>query len=403
MAPNAPAPGSLSVSWRAKLDGPVYGEPLDVGNQIVVATEEDSLYALNPASGAVIWRTHVATPVTGGLPCGDILPLGITGTPAYDPATQTVFAVAEESGFLHVLYAFNPVTGAVRWSRRVDLQIPSESAAAVQQRPALAVANGYVYIGYGGLDGDCSQYRGAVVGVPTGNDGPTLSYVVPTSREGAVWATGGPVVNASGDLYVSVGNGASTSNPWDHTDSVLEFSPSLKLISEFAPSRWAYDNARDLDLGSVAPTLLADGYVFIAGKSGNGYVLHQDHLGGIGAQVASGSTCGGQMAFGGTAVQGSTVYLPCDNGVEAIGVTPSGSFSMAWRTSSGANGPPILGGGAVWSVDTYDGRVFALNQSSGAVLGSVAVGAVPHFVSPTLIGSELYVGTDSGVVAISGA
>ncbi len=400
---DTPPPGSLAVAWRANLDGAVYGEPLDVGGELLVATENDSLYALNPATGAVAWRTHVASPVTGGLPCGDILPLGITGTPAYDPVTQTVFLVAEQTGFLHVLYAFNASTGAVRWSRRVDIQIPSENPAALQQRPALAVANGYVYIGFGGLDGDCSQYRGAVVAVPTSGNGPTLQYVVPTAREGAVWATGGPVVAAGGNLFVSTGNGAATSNPWDHSDSVLEFSPTLALISAFAPSRWAYDNAHDLDLGSVSPTLLPDGYLFIAGKGGVGYVLRQANLGGVGGQVTSGGSCRGQMAFGDTAVAGDTVYVPCANGVESIAVSASGSFTIGWQTSSGANGPPVLGGGCVWSIDTSSGTVYALDQATGAVRGTVAVGAVPHFVSPTLIGASLYVGTDAGVVAVSGA
>ena len=284
-SPNTPRPTSPKVAWERMLDGSVYAEPLDVGGMVIVATENDSLYALNAASGSVIWTTHVGTPVPqSDLPCGDIFPLGITGTPAFDLATQTLFAVAEESGPVHVLYAFDAVSGAVRWSRRVDIQIASESPAAVQQRPALMVANGYVYIGFGGLDGDCAQYRGAVVAVPTSDSGPTLQYVVPTDREGAVWASGGPVLAAGGNIFVSTGNGAATANPWDHSDSVLELSPTLHLISAFAPSSWAVDNQHDLDLGSVAPTLLPDGYVFIAGKSGTGYVLRQSSLGGVGGR-----------------------------------------------------------------------------------------------------------------------
>ena len=121
-----PAPASLTVGWRARLDGAVYGQPLDVAGEILVATENDTVYALSPATGAILWSTHLGTPVEGGLPCGDILPLGITGTLAYDPLTETVFAVAEEAGFRHLLYALDPLSGAVRWSRRVDIQIPSD-------------------------------------------------------------------------------------------------------------------------------------------------------------------------------------------------------------------------------------------------------------------------------------
>jgi outer membrane protein assembly factor BamB len=402
-SPDTPRPISPKVAWERILDGSVYAEPLDVGGMVVVATENDSLYALEAASGSVIWRTHVGTPVPqSDLPCGDIFPLGITGTPAFDPVTQTVFAVAEESGPVHVLYAFDAATGAVRWSRRVDIQIASENPAAVQQRPALTVANGYVYIGFGGLDGDCAQYRGAVAAVPTSDSGLTLQYVVPTTREGAVWATGGPVVGVGGNIFVSTGNGAATSTPWDDSDSVLELSPTLGLISAFAPSSWAFDNQHDLDLGSVAPTLLPDGYVFIAGKGGTGYVLRQSSLGGVGGELASGPTCGGQMAFGGTSFSSDTVYLPCQNGVEAIAVSSSGSFSVHWQTSNGANGPPVLGGECVWSVDTDSGVLYALDRATGTPIAHVSVGGVPHFASPTLVGSWAFVGTDQGVTAVSG-
>ncbi len=68
--------------------------------------------------------------------------------------------MAEETGFKDVLDAFTPTTGTVIWSRQVDIPIPSEISSAVQQRPALAVASGYVYGGFGGLDEGCAQYRG---------------------------------------------------------------------------------------------------------------------------------------------------------------------------------------------------------------------------------------------------
>ncbi len=402
-SPNTPAFTSLGISWRQTLDGAVWAEPLVVGGHVIVATENDTLYALSTARGGVVWQDHVGTPVPeSNLPCGDIFPLGMTGTPAYDPLTQTIFVVAEETGPVHVLYAFDARTGAVRWSRQVDISIPSEYASAVQQRTALAVANGYVYFGFGGLDGDCSQYRGALVAVPTSGVGKTLDYVVPTAREGALWATGGPVVGPGGQIFVSTGNGAATSGAWDYTDSVLEFSPTLQLEADFAPSQWAYDNAHDLDLGSVAPTLLPDGYLFIAGKSGNGYVLRQSALGGVGGQVYTARTCGGAMAFGDTAFLGTTLYLACADGLQAITVSASGTFSSSWQTASGANGPPVLGGGSVVSADTNDGNLVILNGASGQVQGEIAVGDLPHFTSPALDGDLALVPTYSGVVAVSG-
>jgi len=92
-------PTRLAQAWSARLDGAVYGEPLVVGDRVLVATEADSLYSLELRSGRVQWRTTVGEPVPlSELPCGNIDPLGITGTPVYDPGTGLVFAVAEVSG-----------------------------------------------------------------------------------------------------------------------------------------------------------------------------------------------------------------------------------------------------------------------------------------------------------------
>jgi len=402
-SPNTPPLTSLATRWNAHLDGAVWAEPIVVGENVIVATENDTLYALNPLTGAVVWSDHVGTPVPqSALPCGNIFPLGMTGTPAYDAATQSIFVVAEQTGPIHVLYSFNATTGAVQWSRQVDISSPLEHPAAVQQRPALTVANGYVYIGFGGLDGDCSQYVGAVVAVPTSGQGSSLDFMVPTSREGAVWATGGPVLTANGDILVSTGNGAAEGGTWDESDSVLELTPTLQLAGDFAPSRWAYDNAHDLDLGSVAPTLLPDGFIFIAGKSGIGYVLRASSLGGVGGQVYSAQVCGGALSFGDTAFSGDTLYQPCSNGTEAISVSSTGSFSILWQTPSGSNGPPVLGGGSLVTVDWHNGTLYVLNPGNGSIEAQIGVGSVPDFTSPALLGDLALVGTRSGVVAISG-
>ena len=77
--------------------------------------------------------------------------------------------------------------------------------------------------------------------------GPLLVYTVPTPREGGIWATPGPSVDASGNLYVSVGNGAITSGQWDHSDSILNCLP-RSLLDAFAPSSWGQENANDEDM-----------------------------------------------------------------------------------------------------------------------------------------------------------
>src|SRR5947207_1882877 len=113
----------------------------------------------------------------------------------------------------------------VSWRVDRDLPAPDGQPRYDQQRPALTIGAGRVYVAFGGLAGDCGPYRGSVVGIPLSGSGPMISYVVPTPREGAVWATGGPVTGPDGTRYVSVGNGSETSTRFDGGDSVTALSP----------------------------------------------------------------------------------------------------------------------------------------------------------------------------------
>ena len=120
VAPARPAAGPLSVAWRRHLDGAVYGQPLVIGNLVIAATEGDTVYGLDRATGAIRWHVHLGTPVPlSALPCGDIDPLGITGTPVYDPATRMVYAVAETTGFHHVLAGISVPGGKLVFRRDI--------------------------------------------------------------------------------------------------------------------------------------------------------------------------------------------------------------------------------------------------------------------------------------------
>jgi hypothetical protein len=257
--PGGPDPASPAVAWRAPLDGPVYASPLVVDRTVVAATEGGSLYGLDATTGDLRWRTHLADPVAGSaLPCGNIDPLGITGTPAYDRTTDQVFAVAVRptaAGVLdHVLFGIDPADGAIRSQQAADA--PGTVHATELQRGALLVVGGTVYVPYGGNYGDCGQYLGRVVGLPVGGSGPLTAFAVPTPREGGIWAPPGPVGLPGGDLLVSTGNGEATSGTWDHSDSILRLNPQLQIRDGFAPTGWAQENSVDADLGSTGPLLL---------------------------------------------------------------------------------------------------------------------------------------------------
>jgi outer membrane protein assembly factor BamB len=399
-------PTALAVGWNRDLDGSVYAQPLVIGSLAIVVTENDTAYGLDAATGAIRWQTHVGTPQqASALPCGNIRPtVGITGTPVYVPSTGRVYFVAEEAGPKHELIAVDAMTGAVQLRQNVDLGLPGTKPDSMQERAALTAANGRVYLTFGGRDGDCGTYRGQIIGVPVAGGTP-VSYTVPTAREAGAWNAMGPAIDAAGDVYISVGNGAAgedpghRSDPFDHSDSVLKFSPSLQLLGFYAPANWRQQNAGDVDLGSTGPTLLTNGLVLAIGKSPNVYVTRQSSLGGIGGQLSTTEICAG---YGGTAQSGSTVYLPCTDGVRAVSVADDGAVTTDWHASSDLNGSPVLGGGAVWVLDTSSSSLHALSGKTGKDVATVTLPAeVTRFATPALSGSTAYVGTEKGVTAVS--
>ena len=393
-----PAAGPLAIGWSRRLNGAVYGQPLVIGDTVIAATEGDTVYGLSLASGRVRWARHVASPLPlSSQPCGNIDPLGITSTPVL--YRGLVYALAQDGRSKHVLVGLDPASGRVRYRRSVPS--PDGRPFYDQQRAALAAGNGLIYVAFGGHFGDCGPYAGSVVGVPAagGAGKPVVSYKVPAPRAG-IWAPGGPAIDATGTVYVGVGNGG-TSPPYDNSDSVTALSPRLQRTDVFAPASWLADNQSDLDLGSMTPALTTAGQILIVGKRGIGYLLNAHHLGGIGGQLAKLRIC---PAFGGAAVHGDTVIVPCSGGGPAAVATRGSQLRVAWRGPSSADGSPVIGGGAVWVTDTARGVLYELSPRTGGVRHQIRLGSeLAHFASPSLAGRLVLVGTMHGVVAVTGA
>ena len=104
-APGMPPSGALVVNHRVTLDGAVYASPIVVKGVTIVTTENDTVYAFG-STWKLLWKQHLGTPSPAAQrPCGNIDPLGITGTPTYAAATGLGRA-AEFSGTppTHQLY-----------------------------------------------------------------------------------------------------------------------------------------------------------------------------------------------------------------------------------------------------------------------------------------------------------
>lgn len=446
----------IVVAWTtnsSKISGAIYAEPLIYDGMVLVVTEEDDLYALNATTGAVKWKLNVGKPAQSdsvragpGLSgCGDIFPLGITGTPVIDAKTGVLYLAAEEqaagtstwTGVRHVMVAVRLSDHRIVWKREID---PSHAGngkngtyivAAEQQRTALSLVDGRVYVEYGGLVGDCSIYHGYVLSLPESGRGALGVYKTPSNREDAIWATSGAAGDASGDLFVATGNGAhGPGQSFDYGDAVIKLSPSLKVMSYFAPATWAYLNDHDLDLGSDGPTLLpGEGLLFQSGKAGYakghsgakeswGYLLNPKSLGGIGHPLFQGSVCpNAGYVFGANAaavvkVNGTPrilVFVPCPSGTVALAVKTGAhpSFSRIWEASQGnPNGPPIVAGGLVWAISTGADKgggpaniLYGMDPVTGRVLVTEELAPVDHFVTPAAGDGEIVVGTTDGVEA----
>jgi PQQ enzyme repeat len=162
----------------------VYAQPLywvpptgTGAERLIVATEQNFVYALDASTGKQIWAKSLGAPVPlSKLPCGNINPMGVTGTPVIDPVAAIVYLeafVETVSGARHYVFGLSLATGAIASGWPVDI---GKGLAALHhsfdetpqgQRSALALINGKLYVPYAGHYGDCGVYNGIVVGLNT--------------------------------------------------------------------------------------------------------------------------------------------------------------------------------------------------------------------------------------------
>lgn len=207
---NEPSFLTMTSSWTAgPLDGAIYAEPLVDGNNIIVVTENDSVYALRATTGAIVWHVRLGKPRTSNFPCGDVIPLGITGTPVI--ANGSLFVLAETqttpTTFAFQLAKIAVATGHVAYNRNVTP--PGMTANTEQERSALNVSKGNVVITWGGLSGDCGTYHGYVETVAKSSGAIQATWHdTPTDNQGGIWGPSGPAVNSAGNIFVTTGNGS---------------------------------------------------------------------------------------------------------------------------------------------------------------------------------------------------
>jgi outer membrane protein assembly factor BamB len=440
----------VDASFHAAFQGKVYGQPLlwrrpgSGEGEVIVATEENEVFALDARSGVQIWKRALGPPVQrSALPCGNISSLGVTATPVIDEQRATLYldaAVAvgrakKSSRFLSPTARLSP-TGPSMFATALG---GGFDPSVQNQRGALALFKGKIFVPFSGHWGDCGAYHGFFVGVSIDEPGKVTSFST-RARGGGIWAQGG----VSGDgqsLFAVTGNTFGTTGwfgatEWSDGEAVLRLSPDLVRPIEgrdyFAPSNWRDLDRRDLDLGGTAAIPFdvvgpngARKLIFAIGKTGEAYLLDRDNLGGVGGALANARVTT-NIAITSPAVwsaaDGVLVVLQgdgahCPRGEPADGlialkirVDPAPVIETAWcgsvahagspivTTTDGRSDPIVLVVGA-----EGDNRLHAFRADSGEPLATSpeTMRGLHHF--QTLIAAEdrLYVAADDTVYAFA--
>jgi hypothetical protein len=440
----------------------VYAQPLFVdGNgvredMLLVATEANNVYAIDTTTGSQAWVKNLGTPVPlNKMPCGNIDPLGITGTPVIDLGSRTIFFDAmttPDSGTTkhHQIFALSIDTGDVRPGWPVDVAAVATSANTtfktdVQgQRGALALVGGMLYVPYGGLYGDCGNYHGWVVGVSIADPTEVRSWAT-TATGGGAWTPGGVSTDGT-SLYVSTGNTFGTAGTWGGGDALIRLSTAPAMTAYFAPKTWLNLDNADLDMGTApivfnlpgsTPTSLA----VMFGKDGNAYLLDRNNPGSVGAALgANAAACTAVSAASACATlhvasteiisapalftTGAATYVTfhgngslCTGGttgdLTTLKIQPGSPPGLAasWCAAAG-NGSPMVTTSAgtadaiVWNLgaETND-RLVAFDGDTGAPIAftgsATTIAGMRRYNTPIASKGRIYVAADGKVVAFT--
>src|SRR5947209_15541755 len=376
------------LNFNGTIAGNVYAQPLYIeggpnGAMIIAVTESNNVYALASVAGTVIWQRNVGPPVTSGLPCGNMNPLGITGTPVVDLASRSLFfdAMIDAATKKHFIFSLIVDTGATNPGWPVDVNATASyngitfTSLVQNERGGLALVNGIVYVAWSGHLGDCGTYHGWVVGVPTNNPSNVGAWAT-TAIGGGIWGHGG-VASDGTNMFVVTGNTFNTGGNWSGGEAIIRLQAgpifSGNPTDYWAPTNWLSLDNGDIDLGGCGAVLIdvpgatPSQLALALGKDGNAYLLNRNNLGGITAPVASanvGVGIRGQSAASYRTSNGK--YFVFRDGSSAISTykvtaTNPPTIVPAWSVSQTGQGSPWVTttdgtkNAIVWVVGSGDG------------------------------------------------
>ncbi len=448
----------------ATVSGPTYAQPLYLAGTgggpdlVIVATEQNHVYAFDAATGGkAVWDKSLGTPLpksrlaTLRNGCGNIDPLGITGTPVIDAATRTIYLDAmtiasTNATAQHQVFALDAGTGAIESGWPVDLNSTAMSGSttfdslAENQRGALILLGGKVFVPFGGHVGDCGVYHGWIVGIAT-SDPTQVGTWVSRAIAGGIWAPGG-LASDGQSLIFATGNTENQSNTfsapptWQDGETIFRLPPSLSFSGQnadyFTPTNWAALDDADTDIGGTAPILVKvpgatpSSLVVGLGKDGNAYLLDHGNFGGIGsplvlASVATGLIINASAAYttpSGTYVvfKGSGKSCPSgqSGGLVAFKIAAASppTASVAWcggpttQDSPAVSATDAAGTDAVVWIVGSDNKLYGLDGETGQSLfaggtSTDTMSSVQKFETPIVANGRVFVAANNQVYAFT--
>jgi outer membrane protein assembly factor BamB len=435
-------PAFAASTQGATYAQPLYFEDATTGRDVIlVATEENRVYALDATSGATMWSRQLADPVPlSALPCGNIDPLGITGTPVIDPSSRTLFldAMTTPDGGQtkrHLVFGLSLDDGSTQPGFPVDVAAAvghhghAFKPAVQNQRGALALVGGTLYVPYGGHNGDCGNYHGWVVGIAVAQPGTVRAWRT-KARGGGVWAPGGVATDGT-SLFVTTGNTFGAVK-WSGGESIIRLSPGLvfgrRRADHFTPPNWRALDANDVDLGGTAPIPFdlpgarPANLIVALGKDGKMYLADRMRLGGVHAAPASATVATNEIINGAAVYATPTATYVVFKGAGAdcpggsgdltairIGAASPPSIATAWCATQHGTGSPMVttvdghADAIVWGIGAEgDDRLRGFDGDTGEVVfggGDAAdvMGPIARFATPIAAAGRIVVAGTSAV------
>jgi PQQ enzyme repeat len=392
------------LTFNGTIVGNVHAQPLYIeggpnGPMVIVVTASNNVYALNADTGAVIWsRTDIGPAVTSGLPCGNINPVGIIGTPVVDLASRSLFfdALIDGTPKKHFVFSLNVDTGVTNAGWPVDLNAAANyngtqfTSLVQEERGALALVNGIVYVPFSGYFGDCGTYHGWVVGVQI-NDPTNVGAWATDAIGGGIWGHSG-VASDGTNMFVITGNTfTDPGDPWSGGEAIVRLQAGPTFTGNptdfWAPLNWQSLDNGDTDLGGCSAILIdvpgatPSELVLALGKDGNAYLINRNNLGGVAAPVTQlnvdGTLLGQSSTTYTTALGTYFVFRAGGSQIKAYKITATNppTIVSAWNVSQSGQGSPWvtttdgINNAIVWVVGSQgDNRLHGYNGDTGAVV-----------------------------------